>query len=199
MTIYNKLKWILGIVLVFVLIVTTNLIDRNTFLQVNDSVVSIYEDRLLAKVLIYDIAQSVHEKELALAAADTAFWRTRNVAVNTSILQDLASFEQTKLTYKENRVFDNLKQSLQRLTNAETAFLHARFADKSELSRGLAGIRGLLDELSVIQVDEGSRQMAISQRALETAELFTQIEIYLLIVLAIVIQIMIIYQPRKRA
>ena len=54
MTFFNKIKWTLGILMVFVLIVTTNLIDRNNFVRVKDSVVSIYEDRLVAKNLILE-------------------------------------------------------------------------------------------------------------------------------------------------
>jgi len=53
MAFYNKAKWILGILMVFVLIIATNLIDKNNFLKVRDSVVTIYEDRLVAKDLIF--------------------------------------------------------------------------------------------------------------------------------------------------
>jgi hypothetical protein len=47
MTVFNRLKWILGILMVFVVILATNLLDRNNFLRVRDSVVAIYEDRLV--------------------------------------------------------------------------------------------------------------------------------------------------------
>lgn len=39
--------------------------------------------------------------------------------------------------------------------------------------------------------------MSISKKAIDTVELFTQLEIYILIFLAIVIQIIVIYQPKK--
>ena len=60
---YNKLKWILGILMVFVLIIATNLIDKNNFVRVRDSVVTIYEDRLVANDLIFEMLKSVQEKE----------------------------------------------------------------------------------------------------------------------------------------
>jgi len=59
MTFFNKIKWTLGILMVFVLIVTTNLIDRNNFVRVKDSVVSIYEDRLVAKNLILEFMKNL--------------------------------------------------------------------------------------------------------------------------------------------
>ncbi|MGB5942285.1 MAG: hypothetical protein WBG71_05340 [Leeuwenhoekiella sp.] len=55
-----------------------------------------------------------------------------------------------------------------------------------------------LDDLAKIQLDEGSRQMSISKRAVDTVELFTQIEIYLLVFLAIVVQIIVMYNPKKK-
>ena len=62
MNFFNKIKWILGILIVFVLIITTNLIDRNNFVRVRDSVVTIYEDRLIVKGIIYDISKTIQEK-----------------------------------------------------------------------------------------------------------------------------------------
>lgn len=73
MTFFNKIKWVLSILMVFVLIVTTNLIDRNNFIRVKDSVVTIYEDRLIAKDLIFEMSKAVQEKEVAVAASDTTF------------------------------------------------------------------------------------------------------------------------------
>lgn len=85
MTFLNKIKWILGILLVFVLIVTTNLIDRNNFVRVRDSVVTIYEDRLIAKELIYEMSKLVNTKEIALIAKDSSFFNKKNQTLNTQI------------------------------------------------------------------------------------------------------------------
>lgn len=41
--------------------------------------------------------------------------------------------------------------------------------------------------------------MSISKKAIDSVELFTQIEIYLLIFLAIVIQIIVMYNPKKES
>mgnify|MGYP006207280059 CR=1 FL=1 len=66
MNFYDKIKWVLGILMVFVLIITTNLLDRNNFVRVKDSVVSIYEDRLIANDLIFEISNSIKQKEIAI-------------------------------------------------------------------------------------------------------------------------------------
>jgi hypothetical protein len=46
-------------------------------------------------------------------------------------------------------------------------------------------------------LEEGSRQLKISRRAIDTIELFTQIEIYILIFLAIIVQIIVMYKPKE--
>lgn len=61
MAFYNKLKWILGITLIFVLIIATNLIDRNNFVRISNVVTTIYEDRLIASDLIFEMLSSVHQ------------------------------------------------------------------------------------------------------------------------------------------
>lgn len=64
MGIYNKIRWVLGIFMVFFLIVAINLIDRDNFIRVNNSVQTIYEDRLVAQVLIFEFSASIQEKEI---------------------------------------------------------------------------------------------------------------------------------------
>ena len=63
----NKIKWSAGLLLVIVLIVFTNFIDQKNFQRIQDSVDSIYKDRLIAKDLLFDIQLEIHDKELLLA------------------------------------------------------------------------------------------------------------------------------------
>lgn len=198
MSFYNKVKWVLGILLVFILIMATNLIDRDNFVTVRNSVVTIYEDRLIAKDLILEITKSIHEKELALAVSDTGFFSIQNTKVNDAIRGFITRYEQTKLTEEESRVFNDFKENFQDLQNAEKAYAENGFDGKEEVIRQISGIKENLADLSKIQLIEGSRQVKISQRAVDMVELFTQMEIYLLIFLAIVIQIIVIYNPGER-
>ena len=63
----------------------------------------------------------------------------------------------------------------------------------------LQSIKANLNNLSKIQLIEGSRQMSISKRAIDTIELYTQIEIYVLVFLAIIIQIIVMYKPKNKS
>lgn len=198
MTFYNKIKWILGILLVFVLIAITNLIDRNNFVRVRDSVVTIYEDRLVAKELIFEMSKSVNKKEIALVANDSSFFVEKNPMVNTQIESFLSRFEQTKLTPDESKIFEELKSNFKSLFTSETNLTSANLKANTKALRFISNIKDNLDDLSKIQISEGSRQLAISKKAINTVELFTQIEIYFLIFLAIVIQIIVIYNPKEK-
>ncbi len=197
MTFYNKIKWVLGILMVFVLIVATNLIDRSNFIQVRDSVVTIYEDRLIANDLIFEISKLVQEKEIAVALSDSIFYSQKNSKINNNIQEFVSRFEQTKVTVNERRVFDELKNNLEALKNSENTFIQSKFIQKEMLVKHIANVEENLHELSKIQLNEGQRQMLISKRVLDTVELFTQIEIYFLIVLAIIVQIIVIYKPKE--
>ncbi len=199
MAFYNKIKWVLGILMVFFLIVATNLIDKNNFVRVRDSVVTIYEDRLIAKDLIFKMLKTIHQKETAVTSSDSAFFNQTNIKVNNNLQALISRFEATKLTAEESKVFSDLKENVQLLLDSENRFLNSGFSDRSQVVNQITIIKENLDDLSKIQLNEGNKQMLISKRAVDTVELFTQIEIYMLIFLAVLVQIIVMYKPKDNA
>jgi hypothetical protein len=197
MTFFNKIKWVLGILVVFVLIVSTNLIDRNNFNRVKDSVETIYEDRLVAKDLIFEISKLIHEKELALALSDQSYFDTKGNDANTEIKTFVGQFEQTRLTSEERKVLKNLSSNINILAFEEASFTKKESKAQEPLFKILRSIKANLEVLSKIQLNEGKKQMSLSRKAIDMVELFTQIEIYFLIFLAIAIQIVVMYKPKK--
>ncbi len=198
MRFYNKVKWVLGFLLVFVLIGATNLIDRNNFLRVRDSVISIYEDRLIAKNLIIEITKAVHKKELAVVGEDADFYTQENGSINQEIQDHVASFGRTKLVYKEQQAYDQLQRLINDLYPLETEVVASGFSEKTAVFKQIDRIKQTLDKLSSIQLSEGERQLSISKKAIDMVELYTQIEIYILVFLAVIIQIIIMYNPKQK-
>lgn len=198
MTFFNKAKWFLGILVIFIIVVATNLIDRNNFLRVNDAVVSIYEDRLVAKGYIFEMLQIVHEKEKAILVSDSVFLLKNTKALDEKFGSLLYDFEQTSLTVDEEKAIKDLKDNFDAMQKAEVSFLANNFNNEAEFLNHINKVNENLNDLSNIQLKEGRRQMAISQKAMDMVDLFTQIEIYLLIFLAIVIQIIVMYNPKKK-
>ncbi|MGJ8760822.1 MAG: MCP four helix bundle domain-containing protein [Polaribacter sp.] len=194
MKFYTKVKWVLGILMIFILIIATNLIDRNNFVRIKDSLETIYEDRLVAKDLIFKISKSVQEKELALAKLDSTFYLGRNKQVNIDIETAINTFEGTKLTIKEAKVFNDFKNNLAVLIKSENSIPF----EKSSYNSEILNVKENLYALSEIQMNEGKRQMSISKRAIDSIELFTQLEIYVLIFLGVVVQVIVIYKPKEK-
>jgi hypothetical protein len=197
MAFYSKIKWVLGILMIFILILSTNLIDRNNFVRVKDSVVTIYEDRLIANDLIFEMLKSIQEKEIAVVLSDSVFFNQTNLKDNDNIHSLVTQFELTKLTFEERKIFDELKVNIQSLIKSETELINSDFTNKTDIFKTISKIKYNLDGLSKVQLSEGRRQMSISKQAIDTVELFTQLEIYLLVFLAIIIQIIVMYKPHK--
>jgi hypothetical protein len=72
------------------------------------------------------------------------------------------------------------------------------FRDKSELLSLISDIKDDLYDLSKVQLKEGKRQMSLSEKTMDTIELFTQVEIIFLIVMAVLIQLIVLYQPKDK-
>lgn len=197
MTVLNKVKWVLGILVVFFLIVATNLVDKKNFESVKDSVVEIYEDRLVAKGIVFEISQLVQEKEMAHALGDAGYFTKRSQATDENIRILLGNFSETKLTANEKRIFDDLKSNLTLLTKYETPEYQLQTGNGDRIDVQFSLIKEELKALSKIQIDEGKQLMLASQRAIEMVDLFTQIEIYFLIFMAVLIQIIILYKPKR--
>tara|TARA_R110000868_G_scaffold275317_1_gene535061 strand:- start:488 stop:1096 length:609 start_codon:yes stop_codon:yes gene_type:complete len=199
MAILNKLKWIFGVFLVFFIILATNLIDRDNFLRIKDSTASIYEDRLIAKSIIYDLSKQFHRKEIALLKADSSFYQQENQATNSLIEEALAQFTSTKLTSKEALIFEDLKLSIADLQAKEATLLNDAEKNYPNQLLLIQEIESKLNALAAIQLEEGKRLVLISEKAMNSIELFTQMEIYVLLGLAILVQILIMYKPKTDA
>ncbi|MFT6827218.1 MAG: hypothetical protein ACJA2S_005405 [Cyclobacteriaceae bacterium] len=193
----DKVKWILGISVVFFSIIATNLIDRMSFERVKDSVVAIYEDRLVAKDLVFELSLYVQEKEVANASNDFVFFNKRNKVVNDSIEQLTIKFLRTEMTEREARVFNDLQLNLVKLKGLESSIDLEQEVEKGDFKIQLVRIKENLHDLSKIQLIEGKRQVFLSERAMDTVDLFTKLEILVLIILAVLVQIIVIYRPKQ--
>ena len=196
MNIINKVKWVAGILLVFVIIVTTNLIDRSNFNRLKDSVTTIYEDRIVANDLIFKMSQLVHEKEMAVATSDSSFFYNENDEINRDINGLIERYEQTKLTDTEQKIFNDLREDLDKLSSLEKKLVDSNSQVIPELTSSLDDIVNNLYDLSEVQLSEGKAQMSVSNEAMESIDVFTQVEIVFLIIMGVLIQIIILYKPK---
>ena len=188
MTLFDKIKWVLGIVLVFLLVLTTNLVDRQNFRVMKDSLQAIHDDRLVAQDLLFSISREIWERETAYAGPSPTS------PDYSGIDQSISRFASTTLTPQEGELFSRLKAGLEELKRREAAFSRGE-ADSAEVKQSLGRVKEDLQRLSAIQMREGRRQMYSGKEAIDSAEFFTQLEIGALIILAICVQVVILYSP----
>ncbi len=194
MTIFTKIKWVASVLLIFFIVLITNIIDRDNFNRLSYSVTTMYEDRIVASDLIFEMSRTIHDLKLAIVTADNkASSHTDATYLTLESLTEL--YSQTKFTEKERFVFSKLQDELKVLKQKERTSEGSRPAQ--ELLSSINKIDQYLYDLSKIQLQEGQRQVLISDKAKDAINLFTQAEIIFLIVMAILIQIIILYKPKE--
>ena len=198
MTLFTRVKWFLAVLGVFLLILATNLADKKYFIRVEKSVDKIYNERLLAKDLLLDVSVKFHKKELAYALNDTAYLRIQNDAVNTDISKLLELFDRAESTRNEEVIIRQLHRNHTRLMELEAKSVSKETLYSSEVAEVFTAINKNIVELAAEQVEEGRNQKILATKAIENANLFSQIEIYFLIFLGIVLQFIVLYNPKKK-
>lgn len=198
----KKIIWIGGVLVVFLLILATNLIDRRNIKGVRTSVSTMYEDRLIVKNIIFDISQLTEEKKIAFLLSDSSFYSTKAKHVNDSIYSLIDRFSNTVLTQNEVQYLERLHTNFKEVEAMENQLVHTKIILKNEewrkkMDTQLARIKTNLNFLSDIQIDEGKRELSRVNRAFNTIDLFTNIEIAFLVVLGIIAQIIVIYPLKK--
>ncbi|MCU4163825.1 MCP four helix bundle domain-containing protein [Carboxylicivirga caseinilyticus] len=194
MSLYKKIKWIASVLLIFIIVLTTNLIDRDNYNRLRDSVTTIYEDRIVASDFIFELSMLVQEKKTAYITNDTLYLKRNNVRINHKITEILVKYELTKLTISEQKLFGQLKSEFENLKYLEK---NNKVLDHIKLFESIDTISQYLFDLSKVQLNEGKRQMIMSNKTMDAINIFTRLEIIFLVFLAILIQIIIIYNPKN--
>jgi hypothetical protein len=193
MRVFAKIRWAASILLVFCVVLFTNIIDRENFNQLSDSVTTMYEDRIVASDLLFDLSAIIQKKQIAALTSDTLFFMNQNEGYNQKIRTLLDRYSRTKLTEKEKLVFSQLQKELSALREKEKQPIRLH----ENMLQNIEKIDRHLHDLSKIQIQEGRRQVFISNKAKDTINFFTQGEIIFLIIMAILIQIIILYKPKE--
>lgn len=189
----EKIKWIAGLLVVFFLVLATNLVDRSNFNRIKNSVISIYKDRLVAKGIIFDMNALVNQKQVALLKGDTTFFKSDVNNVNEKINTLYTAFCKTKITREENLILNNFSKKFEQLEKLELANKQT----EEEYLNVLIETKKRLSSLGQVQLDEGKREWLSINRNINSIEFFTQLEVIFLIITGILVQIIILYRPKS--
>ncbi|NIJ45624.1 hypothetical protein FHR24_002092 [Wenyingzhuangia heitensis] len=196
---FNKIKKVASILLVFFIVLSTNLVDKDNYNKLRESVTNIYEDRIIASDLLFETVMLIHQKEVAIISLDSTFFKIKNRTNNLEISNYITRYDQTKLTEKEHTLFNDLKKDIKQLKEIEEKYILSKsITHKNQLLQNIKKITLKLQNLSKIQLDESKTQMFTSNNAMKTINIFTHLEIIFLVVMAILVQIIIFYEPKQK-
>ncbi len=198
----NKFKWIAGLAIVFLLILATNLLDRKEFESIKESFTTIYEDRLVAQDLIFQMSMMLEQKSIAIAGNDVTFFATKNSKINEDIKRLIEKFQQTKLTEKENINLNDFIKDFKSLQETEKQFVDKNQPTLSPqaqvmLVSPIAELNRELFALSKIQMEEGKLELEKANKSSHTVKSLATVEVAFLIVIGLIIQAIILL-PRRR-
>jgi len=203
MSTISKTVWALGLLCVFLFVLLTGRTNLRNFEKVQDSIEEIYEDRLVVKGLIFELASLLHRKEIANVSRDRAFYEHLNESVDTQIAGHLQAFRETKLTPLEEKTLDQFADNVAELQAMESELDLAKGIDLSpvdeqRLAAQIAGLHEDLKALSEIQLSEGKRRLGVSDKAVESMNTFARIENYMMLICAIVLLALVFVVPKPR-
>lgn len=198
----RNLRWAAGLALGFVLILATNLIDRRNFQRVGDSVATMYEDRVVAAGLVYDMGVLLADKRVAVAGEEASYYSGPHLQDRASMEELIDAFAQTRLTAEEEGTFERLKVNLDALEAVEDGFAEEPGAMASpqgrERFREAAGaVSQDLQALSRIQTGEGRRQQLMATKTMGSIEMLTRLEMLFLVAIGVTLAGLVLYRPRQ--
>ena len=192
MKIQNKLKYVFGSIFVILIVLATNQIDQNNYTKRNETSSSIYKDRLIASDILIQLSECFRNLEVSVIIGDSSR-QVIDFSQFDKISTLFSKFEETKLVEEEARTFEQLKQ---KSSDLEMMLKDSSIQHEITLL-SINRIRQDILLLAEIQMVEGNRNYRINNQAVEDIELFSKIEFYLLIILAMIIQIIILYKPKN--
>ena len=169
-----------ALLVVFLLVFATNRIDKRHFETVQDTLTTVYEDRVVAQDYVYKMNNIIHQKQLQLLDSNSTD-NQNNLNKEFATLIDV--FSTTKLTPKESKIFDGLKQNFEILKNNENQ--DDNQLNQNELLDIINTIKTDLDNLALIQLSESKYKVGIAQKSLDTNNLMSTLEIVFLVLISL--------------
>ncbi|SDE49547.1 Four helix bundle sensory module for signal transduction [Pricia antarctica] len=193
----HKFQAGLALAIVFLLVLATNRLDHRHFSTVQNTVNSVFEDRVVAQDYIFRLNNLFQEKRLFLGVHDSLADGSRE---NAHIDELLMKFGKTKLTAKESFYFKQLQKNVEELSALEQSIKNSA-EGMTENARGkiessLQRIMEDLNDLALTQLTEGRQLTEMARKSLATNNLLSNLEIIFLIVIGMIVLVIVFYPTR---
>lgn len=193
----QRMKIAASLTIIIVMVLMINVLNKRHFNELQESLSSVYKDRLMVEVYIYKITAYLNEKNNFLFEEDKrdlSQLLVKNKSINDSIAVLVKDFGLTHLTVDESDIFDQLKSNLEQLYILEDSIFQNPGHSVTSNSFALK-TREKLDELSNnlhllsdIQKNEGQKLIEESNRIILNSKFALQLELVILIVIGLIVQ-----------
>ncbi|WP_370087881.1 hypothetical protein [Ekhidna sp.] len=162
---------------------------KKHLLDLEETVTSIYEDRLVAEDYIFDLSKMMNSKKVALNNDNELVEKI--ALANHSVDELIYDYERTKLTEKEIVIFRKLKKDISVSKEFENQIIHnPTLSQQRSIRKALDNQYDLiledLDRLSEIQLFEGKRLLETSNQIIASNGITNRLEVALLIVILLI-------------
>lgn len=186
----------LMVLLILLLIVVKNHLERRNISRLGHSISTVYEDRLIAESYLYELSLYLHAKRLLLencrSEEEWVGLASQLDQHNEGIDRITGDFSRTKLTRDETSRFDDLLRHIERIRQLEAGLFREGLPVESALREPLRSAYDTANRdlalLSAIQLDEGREVVRQSRRIMADSSLLQTLEIILLILLGMLLQ-----------
>jgi len=166
------------------LVMLTNMREQRTAKRISTAVTSIYEDRLVVAQYILQLSKQMEGIISGLEKdGDEVSTRINDHLADVATLNAL--YEKTILTETEQINFETFKQL------CETISLNNKTGDHAATLSAARDAEDTLQTLSSIQVEEGKNQLDEVLNMTYFSNIFSYLELLILIVIAIIIQMLV--------
>lgn len=184
----DKMKVVAVLILIIILILANNIANRKTFSNLNQSIASIYKDRLMPATYIFQLTDHLYQERILndseiLNNAVAARLREHNTAIKKII----STYETTYLTKNEKEQWAAFKTGLQEYD----ALSNATVKDKTAMDNSFNKVLHSLNALSEIQASEGNALLKSSNINITGTVITSQLEVALLIILGVIALVLI--------
>lgn len=187
----EKVRTALALAIVFLLVFTTNRLDKRHFEEVQKNLTAMHEDRVVAQDYLFDISKHFFDKRLRLLSGELM-----SFAKDDELDTLLARYAKTGLTKKEEEVFLRMEKDISQLQAKGIVNYKDTRGTSAEML--LDRIESNLDELSDIQVKESKSLKIRAGKSLESNRLISNLEIGLILVIGAILQFAIFFGGKRK-
>ncbi len=197
LTVLQRISVGLILAIAFLLVLGSNRLDKRHFDTIQNTVNSVYKDRVVVQNLIYRASNIFHEKELRYILNKNDM--DIHTEENENIEQILVEFRKTELTSKEYNLLVQLSGEFEDLMRLERKISKSLVTEqeKMEVLTAIKTISRRWDSLAEIQLEESGQLTELSNKSLGINTLMSRMELGFMIVIGIAMMALMFYPVRK--